>query len=285
IPYRVVQLCSGDIGFNSTKTFDIEVWSPGVGEWLEVSSASNCLDFQARRANIRYKQTVDSPTRFPHMLNASGHATLGPRPTWTYFAVAVCASLAMETLGTGTGWPFGNYGYTEGLGAKLFGRVPWSIPLSWYYLSFASYLSARHVLLRVAPRAPFAATVLLSTWLLTAWDLVLDPAMAHPDRHMSFWIWHQRGAYLGMPLVNLAGWMVTGALIIVVTRLALGAEPDVAHVPRAYPYAVYLTNLGFGVILCASAGLWAPILLALAAGIAPASVALIPSRPSVNAAA
>lgn len=216
---------------------------------------------------------------------ALGHATLGPRPTWTYFAVAVCASLAMETLGTGTGWPFGNYGYTEGLGAKLFGRVPWSIPLSWYYLSFASYLSARHVLLRVAPRAPFAATVLLSTWLLTAWDLVLDPAMAHPDRHMSFWIWHQRGAYLGMPLVNLAGWMVTGALIIVVTRLALGAEPDVAHVPRAYPYAVYLTNLGFGVILCASAGLWAPILLALAAGIAPASVALIPSRPSVNAAA
>ena len=74
IPYRVVQLCSGDIGFNSTKTFDIEVWSPGVGEWLEVSSASNCLDFQARRANIRYKQTVDSQTRFPHMLNASGLA-------------------------------------------------------------------------------------------------------------------------------------------------------------------------------------------------------------------
>ncbi|HMS58385.1 MAG TPA: hypothetical protein PKA49_05980 [Tepidiformaceae bacterium] len=74
IPYRVVQLCSGDIGFNATKTFDIEVWSPGVGEWLEVSSASNCLDFQARRANIRYKQTVDSPTRFPHMLNASGLA-------------------------------------------------------------------------------------------------------------------------------------------------------------------------------------------------------------------
>ena len=72
LPYRVLQLCSGDIGFNSTKTFDIEVYSPGVDEWLEVSSASNCLDFQARRANIRYRPIADASTRYPHMLNASG---------------------------------------------------------------------------------------------------------------------------------------------------------------------------------------------------------------------
>ncbi|MCK6564612.1 MAG: serine--tRNA ligase [Dehalococcoidia bacterium] len=74
IPYRVVQLCSGDIGFNATKTYDIELWAPGQGEWLEVSSASNCLDFQARRANIRYRPAPDAPTRHPHMLNASGLA-------------------------------------------------------------------------------------------------------------------------------------------------------------------------------------------------------------------
>jgi uncharacterized membrane protein len=204
---------------------------------------------------------------------AVGHATLGPRATWTYFAVAVPLSLSMELLGTGTGWPFGNYGYTEGLGTKLFGRVPWSIPLSWYYLSFASYLVARHVLARLRPQgAPFAATVVLSTWLLTAWDLVLDPAMAHPDRHLSFWVWHERGAYLGMPLVNLAGWMVTGALILVVTRLLLGAEPDAARVPPLYPYAIYVTNLLFGVVLCASVGLWGAIALAFVAGIGPASL-------------
>ncbi|MCC6381133.1 MAG: serine--tRNA ligase [Dehalococcoidia bacterium] len=74
LPYRLVQLCTGDLGFNATKTFDVEVWSPGVGEWLEVSSASNCLDFQARRANIRYRPTPEAGARHPHMLNASGLA-------------------------------------------------------------------------------------------------------------------------------------------------------------------------------------------------------------------
>lgn len=72
IPYRVLELCSGDIGFNSAKTFDIEMWAPGQDEWLEVSSASNCLDFQARRANIRYRS--EGGTRYPHLLNASGLA-------------------------------------------------------------------------------------------------------------------------------------------------------------------------------------------------------------------
>lgn len=74
LSYRVVELCSGDLGFNATKTIDIEVWSPGVGEWLEVSSASNCLDFQARRANIRYRPAAGEGVRHPHMLNASGLA-------------------------------------------------------------------------------------------------------------------------------------------------------------------------------------------------------------------
>ncbi len=72
IPYRVLHLCSGDIDFKATRGFDVEMWSPGVNEWLEVSSASNCLDFQARRANIRYRPAPDASTRYPHMLNASG---------------------------------------------------------------------------------------------------------------------------------------------------------------------------------------------------------------------
>jgi seryl-tRNA synthetase len=76
LPYRVVQLCTGDIGFNATKTFDIEIYSPGADEWLEVSSASNCLDFQARRANIRYRPAPEAPPRHPHMLNASGLASV-----------------------------------------------------------------------------------------------------------------------------------------------------------------------------------------------------------------
>ena len=72
IPYRVVRLCSGDVGFNATKTYDIEMWAPGQGEWIEVSSVSNCLDFQARRANIRYRAVPGGPTLYPHLLNGSG---------------------------------------------------------------------------------------------------------------------------------------------------------------------------------------------------------------------
>jgi len=74
LPHRVVQLCSGDLGFNAAKTFDIEVWAPGAGEWLEVSSASNCLDFQSRRANVRYRPEPEASVILPHMLNASGLA-------------------------------------------------------------------------------------------------------------------------------------------------------------------------------------------------------------------
>jgi seryl-tRNA synthetase len=74
IPYRVVQLCSGELGFAACKTYDIEMWAPGCGEWLEVSSCSNCGDFQARRANIRYRPEPGAKPQFVHTLNGSGLA-------------------------------------------------------------------------------------------------------------------------------------------------------------------------------------------------------------------
>jgi len=74
IPHRVVQLCSGELGFAACQTYDIEVWAPGCAEWLEVSSCSNCGDFQARRANIRYRPEPGAKTQFVHTLNGSGLA-------------------------------------------------------------------------------------------------------------------------------------------------------------------------------------------------------------------
>jgi seryl-tRNA synthetase len=71
--YRVLLLCSADMGFASAKTYDIEVWAPGQGGYLEVSSVSNCEDFQARRMNLRIK-TESGDNRFPHILNGSGTA-------------------------------------------------------------------------------------------------------------------------------------------------------------------------------------------------------------------
>jgi len=72
--YRVVQLCTGDLGFAACKTFDLEVWAPGSNEWLEVSSCSNCGDFQARRANIRFRPEPNAKPQLPHTLNGSGLA-------------------------------------------------------------------------------------------------------------------------------------------------------------------------------------------------------------------
>jgi seryl-tRNA synthetase len=71
--YRVIELCTGDIGFGSAKTYDIEVWAPGQGSYLEVSSCSNFGDYQARRMNLRFKGE-DGKNRFCHTLNGSGTA-------------------------------------------------------------------------------------------------------------------------------------------------------------------------------------------------------------------
>ena len=72
LTYRVKQLCTGDIGFGASMTYDIEVWAPGLQEWLEVSSVSNDTDFQARRANIKFRPADGGKTRFVHTLNGSG---------------------------------------------------------------------------------------------------------------------------------------------------------------------------------------------------------------------
>jgi seryl-tRNA synthetase len=72
LTYRILQLCTGDLGFGSSLTYDIEVWAPGCAEWLEVSSISNVTDFQARRSNIKYRPVDGTRARFVHTLNGSG---------------------------------------------------------------------------------------------------------------------------------------------------------------------------------------------------------------------
>jgi seryl-tRNA synthetase len=74
IPHRVIQMVTGDLGFVAAKKYDIEMWAPGSGEWLEVSSCSNCETFQARRANVRYRPEPDARPDFVHTLNGSGLA-------------------------------------------------------------------------------------------------------------------------------------------------------------------------------------------------------------------
>jgi len=72
LPYRVMDICTGDLGFSSSRTFDLEVWLPNSNTYREISSCSNCLDFQARRSSIRTKS--DNKTTYLHTLNGSGLA-------------------------------------------------------------------------------------------------------------------------------------------------------------------------------------------------------------------
>jgi seryl-tRNA synthetase len=74
LPYRVLALCTGDLGFSSCKTYDLEVWMPSSDSYREISSCSNCIDFQARRANVRFKAAGQKGTQYVHTLNGSGLA-------------------------------------------------------------------------------------------------------------------------------------------------------------------------------------------------------------------
>ncbi len=74
IPYRVIELAAGDLGFSAVRTYDLEMWAAGSGEWLEVSSCSNCDDFQARRSDVRYRPERGARPVHPHTLNGSGLA-------------------------------------------------------------------------------------------------------------------------------------------------------------------------------------------------------------------
>jgi seryl-tRNA synthetase len=74
LPYRVVSLCTGDVGFSSAKTYDLEVWLPGQNTYREISSCSNCEAFQARRANIRFRRETGGKPEFVHTLNGSALA-------------------------------------------------------------------------------------------------------------------------------------------------------------------------------------------------------------------
>jgi seryl-tRNA synthetase len=78
LPYQVMLLCTGDLGFAMTKTYDLNAWAAGSGEWLEVSSISNANDYQARRANIRFRREAAARTEYPHTLNGSGLALARP---------------------------------------------------------------------------------------------------------------------------------------------------------------------------------------------------------------
>ncbi len=198
------------------------------------------------------------------------YRTIGKWHWLSFMVPAVALSLSSELLGTSTGFPFGHYRYLSGLGYKIAGLVPFTIPLSWFYLGFSAYIIARAGL----------ETVELKSWLrpllaiafgalcLTSWDFVLDPAMSQAA--IPFWIWEQPGAFFGMPYQNFAGWMGTGALFMTVATILWRVKPlKLPNRNLELPLAIYLSNFAFATILSWAAGIYPPVFLGVMLGIFP----------------
>ena len=218
--------------------------------------------------------TVDIITGALTML-AFGFASVGARRTLLFFCAATAISATAELTGTKTGWPFGGYEYTGFLGWKLSGRVPYTVPLSWFYMGFASFLLASKIVQQTRTQAQTFFSVVLGAWLLMAWDLVLDPAMASDKMTvMHFWLWKEHGAYFGMPLRNLAGWLGTGLLFIAVGRTLWTQGFDASRMTAWLPFAVYSANVLWAMALSLSVGLWPTALAAVALSLLPAALAL-----------
>lgn len=197
---------------------------------------------------------------------------IGPRKTLIFFVVSTLLSLGSELLGTSTGYPFGNYAYTDFLGYKILGHVPYTIPLSWFYLGLTAYLIGWVIVNVLGWERRTLWSLVLGVWFLTAWDLVLDPAMAAPSLAVKFWEWHVDGPYFGMPLQNLVGWSVTGLAYMALSRALWRSDAPVItdRSVVTFLFVVYAANLGFAMALSAGAGLWQPIVVAVIIGLLPA---------------
>lgn len=195
---------------------------------------------------------------------------LGLKPLLAFMLPSVILSLGSELLGTSTGFPFGHYSYLSGLGYKVAGLVPFTIPLSWFYLGLVSYLIARTGL-DVEQKPTWlrhTGAIALGALLLTSWDFVLDPAMSQTA--VPFWYWQQPGGFFGMPYQNFAGWMGTGALFMTVAAVLWKNTPlKLDRSQLSLPLVVYLSNFAFAAVMSCASGFWIPVLLGFTVGVAP----------------
>lgn len=190
---------------------------------------------------------------------------------WLGFMIpALGLSLTSELLGTSTGFPFGHYRYLSGLGYKIAGLVPFTIPLSWFYLGFSAYIIALVGLqsLEVKNWLRYLGAIAFGSLCLTSWDFVLDPAMSQAP--IPFWIWEQPGAFFGMPYQNFAGWIGTGMVFMTVASLLWRIKPlKLTTINLTLPLIVYLANFTFATVLSLAAGFYVPVLLGMVLGVAP----------------
>ena len=238
------------------------------------------IEFQAKLAELSWGSTIFGWSMagggVAYMLLATAavalyaYRTLGLWHWLSFMIPAIALSLGSELLGTSTGFPFGEYRYLSGLGYKIAGLVPFTIPLSWFYLGFSAYIIALAGLKRFAVSNWLCqlGAITFGSLCLTSWDFVLDPAMSQAP--VPFWVWDQPGAFFGMPYQNFAGWMGTGIIFMTVATLLWQAKPlAIRSYDLKLPLAIYLANFIFAAVLSLAAGFYIPVLLGFVLGILP----------------
>jgi uncharacterized membrane protein len=238
------------------------------------------VEFQAKLAQYQWGQTIFGWSMagggVMYMLLGTlavafyAYRTIGRWHWLSFMFPAIALSLGSELLGTSTGFPFGHYRYLSGLGYKIADLVPFTIPLSWFYLGFSAYIIARAGLEAVnfKPWLRQVVAIAVGALCLTSWDFVLDPAMSQAA--VPFWIWEQPGAFFGMPYQNFAGWMGTGVLFMTVAAILWQVKP--LQLPKRgleLPLAIYISNFAFATILSWSAGIYPPVFLGVLLGVFP----------------
>jgi putative membrane protein len=190
---------------------------------------------------------------------------LGAAATWTHanarfgwrrstltFLAASAVALGAETLGTTTGFPFGAYEYTTLLGYRIFGRVPYPIPISWYFMLYASLAICGRLMVADDSNRGRWKWAAVAGVILTLWDVSMDPAMVVT----AHWVWHVPGFFYGMPLSNWLGWLLTGTIVARV-MLAFVAPSEWQRLvsPSRFPLVLYAINGVMPIAICFSRGL------------------------------
>lgn len=186
---------------------------------------------------------------------------VGARRASLVFAISFALSLASELTGTSTGFPFGEYGYSDRLGYKIGGLVPFNIPTSWFYMLVASLAICGRILRPANDNRAKWWWALVAGLVLTAWDVSMDPAMVKT----AHWLWHVpdlsgRSAFeqfigtpffFGMPLTNWLGWLLTGVLV---ARAMLAVVPPADWsqrvAPSRFPLLLYAVNGLLPIAIC-----------------------------------
>lgn len=208
------------------------------------------------------------------VMSLYAYQVLGTRRWLSFMIPAVSLSLCSELLGTSTGFPFGAYGYLNGLGYKIAGLVPFTIPLSWFYVGLACYVIARSGLeqFKLPTWVTAVGSVFVGSVLLTAWDFVLDPAMSQAN--YPFWQFQDVGELFGMPYRNITGWLGTGMVFMTPAAIFWGKEKlNLRRGQLFTPLAVYLINFAFGAAITLaqlSQSFWVMMAISVVLGVVPA---------------